>query len=102
VDSLTRGYYELAFRNAFLEKTGLEFQWFFADVMSKCHPGDFIPTRPWGPRGDRKNDGYLPSARVLFQVYAPEELKEESKAIAKIEEDFFGAIPHWQSFFVIV
>ena len=99
MDSLTRGYYELAFRTMYLEKTGFEFQGFFADVMSKCHPDDFIPTRPWGSRGDRKNDGYLRSERTLFQVYAPEELNEERKALNKIEEDFFGALPHWREFF---
>ncbi len=99
MDPLTDGYYQVVFRNFFIEKTGLEFQGFFADVMSKCYPGDFIPTRPWGPRGDRKNDGYLRSERTLFQVYAPEALKEEKKALDKIDEDYLGALPHWKAFF---
>ncbi len=99
MDSLTEGYFQAVFLTDFLVKTGLEFQGFFADVMSKCHPDDFIPTRPWGPRGDRKCDGYLRSERMLFQVYAPEELKEEKKAHEKIDEDFIGAIPYWKEFF---
>ena len=35
--------------------------------------------RPWGDRGDRKNDGFLKSERRL-QVYAPNEMSE-AKAI---------------------
>ncbi len=50
--------------------------------------------RPWGNRGDKKNDGFLKSERRLFQVYAPNEMTED-KAIKKIREDFAGALSHW-------
>ncbi len=39
--------------------------------MEKRYPADFLRVRPWGSEGDRKNDGYLRSERILFQCYAP-------------------------------
>jgi len=98
MDKLKRAYYELRFEIAYLKKGGNEFQDFFSEIMEKCHPGDFQRVRPWGSDGDRKNDGYLPSARILFQVYAPNEMTANN-AITKIEEDFYGALHHWQQYF---
>lgn len=66
--------------------------------MSKVHPNDFMACRPWGSAGDRKNDGYLPSARILFQSYAPNEM-HAAAAIRKIKEDFEGAKEHWEDYF---
>lgn len=51
-----------------------------------------------GNVGDRKCDGYLKSKKLLFQVYAPNELSA-AETIAKIDEDFNGAIPFWNDFF---
>jgi hypothetical protein len=98
VDDIARAYYELKFEIAFLKAKGDAFQTLFEQVMGKAHPADFIPCRPWGNVGDRKNDGYLPSERTLFQVYAPNEMTA-AEAIAKIDEDFAGALPHWQQYF---
>lgn len=90
--------YEKDFRILFLESKGDAFQGLFEKLMSKRYPGDFMACRPWGNVGDRKNDGYLPSKRTLFQVYAPNELKA-SEAIQKIREDFSGAKQHWRKYF---
>lgn len=98
MDDLTRAFFELGFKVAFMEKKGNAFQDFFSTVMEKRHPADFIRVRPWGNIGDRKNDGYLRSERTLFQVYAPNELSAAS-AISKIDEDFRGALPHWKEHF---
>lgn len=98
MDHLTRAFYELKFRNAFLENRGEAFQDLFSSIMEKRYPGDFIRTRPWGHQGDRKNDGYVRSTRTLFQVYAPNEL-EEAKTLTKIEEDYWGALPYWEEYF---
>lgn len=98
MDDLMRHFFELEYKVAFLEKKGNEFEDFFSDIMEKLHPGDFQRTRPWGNVGDKKNDGYLRSERTLFQVYAPNEMSAAG-AIAKIEEDFNGALPHWQQHF---
>jgi hypothetical protein len=98
MDDFGRAYYEQAFKAKFLEEKGTSFQDFFADIMGKRYPADFQRVRPWGRRGDQKNDGYLKSKRILFQVYAPNDMTEKD-AIDKIEEDFSGALPHWKKYF---
>ncbi len=95
---LSRIFYLKAFEIAFLRKNGNEFQNFFSDIMEKRYPADFVRIMPWGKQGDRKNDGYLKSQKTLFQVYAPNEIKE-SKTISKIEEDFNSALPYWKKYF---
>ncbi|HEY6392145.1 MAG TPA: glycosyltransferase family 2 protein [Bryobacteraceae bacterium] len=91
-------FYELRLKTEFLESKGTAFQDLFVRIMSKAHPGDFIPCRPWGAAGDRKNDGYLKSERLLFQIYAPNELKV-AQTIAKVTEDFTEALLHWKDHF---
>lgn len=90
--------YEKDFHIAFLESRGDEFQRLFEKLMSKAHPNDFMACRPWGNTGDRKNDGYLPSTRTLFQSYAPNDLTAK-QTIKKINEDFEGAKEHWEKYF---
>ncbi|GHO94590.1 hypothetical protein KSF_046380 [Reticulibacter mediterranei] len=97
MDTVKYSYYEMKFKLAYLEKRGNEFQDFFSELMEKCHPGNFQRVRPWGKIGDRKNDGYLRSERVIFQVYAPNEM-EAIEAIAKIRKDFQGALRYWHAY----
>jgi hypothetical protein len=98
MDRIQQLNYENDFRIAFLESKRDGFQGLFEKLMSKAHPNDFMACRPWGNVGDRKNDGYLPSARILFQSYAPNELSA-TEAIKKINEDFEGAKEHWEKYF---
>lgn len=98
MDEVTRSYYELTFKVSYMEKRGEEFQGFFSSIMEKKYPADFIRVRPWGKSGDRKNDGYLGSRRMLFQSYAPNEITAAS-CIEKIDEDFNGALPYWRQYF---
>jgi hypothetical protein len=98
MDRIQQINYEKDFRIDFLESRGNAFQRLFERLMAKRYPGDFIACRPWGNVGDRKNDGYLPSKRTLFQVYAPNEMSA-SEAIAKINGDFAGALEHWEEYF---
>lgn len=98
MDRIQQLNYEKDFRIAFLESKGDGFQRLFERLMSKVHPNDFMACRPWGNVGDRKNDGYLPSARILFQSYAPNDLSA-AEAIKKINEDFEGAKKHWEKYF---
>jgi len=94
----TRAYYEGQLSHHFLTARADAFQTLFEKLMGKAHPADFIACRPWGKVGDRKNDGYLPSERTLFQVYAPNQMRA-ADAIAKIDEDFKGALSHWKEHF---
>ncbi len=96
--NLSDAYYEQKFEIEFLRAKGDAFQTFFERVMGLAYKADFMPCRPWGREGDRKNDGYLKSERRLFQVYAPNEM-DGARAKAKITEDFEGAKEHWRRHF---
>lgn len=98
MDRIQQLNYEKDFRIAFLESKGDGFQRLFEKLMSKAHLNDFMACRPWGNVGDRKNDGYLPSARILFQSYAPNDLSA-ADTIKKINDDFEGAKEHWKEYF---
>ena len=97
--NLQEAYYGQRFENAFLRAKGNAFQDLFAKLMGLAYKADFMASRPWGKRGDKKNDGFLKSKKCLFQVYAPYEMRE-SKAITKIQEDFEGAKSHWGEHFI--
>lgn len=96
--NLQQAYYELQFENLFLKSKGNTFQELFEKLMGFAYKADFMACRPWGNRGDRKNDGFLKSEQQLFQVYAPNEMKEY-EAIRKITEDFVGAKEYWNTLF---
>lgn len=98
MEALTRSFYELQFEVRFRAAHGEEFQDLFSDAMELCYPADFRRVRPWGNVGDRKNDGYLKSQRMLFQVYAPKGI-ELAKTLAKIKQDFLEAKPFWKDHF---
>lgn len=95
LDKVTREFFDLKFRCAFMERRGDSFQDFFSSIMELRHPADFQRVRPWGSAGDWKNDGYLRSSRTLFQCYAPNELKV-ADCLTKIDAEFASATPHWK------
>ncbi len=98
MEEFSTSYYELAFRLRYAESAGESFQDFFSSLMELRYPGDFARVRPWGNVGDRKNDGYLRSKRMLFQCFAPHEMKI-STCIKKINDDFTSALPYWKAHF---
>ena len=98
MNNFQEAYYESRFEVEFLRSKGDAFETLFDKLMGLAFKADYIPTRPWGNIGDRKNDGYLKSEKRLFQVYAPNELKA-TKAIKKITEDFEGAKKYWAEYF---
>lgn len=94
MDDTQRDFYGLKFENAFLLQKGKAFESLFARVMAHAFPGDFQPVRPYGPKGDLKCDGFRSSDGTVFQCYAPEQMKLP-ELLAKINEDFVGAVTHW-------
>lgn len=84
------------FRLAYIEKKGMEFEAWFVDLASHALGADFEPVAAYGPDGDFKCDGRRRSTRTIFQCYAPERLVQ-GEVIAKIDEDFHGAVDHWAS-----
>lgn len=95
---LEKAFYESKLENAFLRAKGNTFQTFFNELMGRAYKSDYMPCRPWGKHGDRKNDGFLKSEHRLFQVYAPNEMTEKA-AIDKMDEDFEGAKDYWGEHF---
>src|ERR1035437_8118365 len=83
------------FRLEIYESKGKAFQDFFTRVMTKAYP-DFHVIKPQGKIGDQKNDGFLSSKGIYYQVYAPETPKEKiADAIKKCEDDLKGLIASW-------
>jgi len=57
---------------------------------------DFQAIKPWGNIGDRKNDGYIKSKGIFYQVFSPENIqKSYPSVITKIKTDFNGLIKQW-------
>lgn len=57
----------------------------------ELYPGDYQPVRAAGPRGDTKNDGYCPQARVFFAAHATRGERID-KTKAKIRGDLEGCL----------
>ena len=84
------------FRLRVHEAKAAEYQRLFEKVM-QYRDRNFVPIRPYGNIGDRKNDGYIPATGTYFQVYAPEDPRgrNPTKAAAKAAEDLAGLVKHW-------
>ena len=89
--------WEIVFRLACLERRDNAFQELFAQIMERRDPS-FQRVRPWGNQGDRKNDGWSPERRILFQCYAPSTL-DAARLEDKLVEDYEGAIDYWEDYF---
>src|SRR5581483_11629599 len=86
--------FQLRFQTAY----GTEFQDFVAEIFDRRFGGDFFKIKPYGQQGDKKCDGIVKSLRKLLQVYAPQSMKSDA-TIAKINEDFAGAVKNWADLF---
>lgn len=74
-----------------------KFEDLFCDIMEARY-SDFQRIKPQGAYGDRKNDGFIPSQGVYYQVYAPESLPSKEKdALDKLEADFNGLLKYWNN-----
>ena len=96
LDETQRAFYGLLFENAFLREKGKAFETLFSRVMAHGFSGDFQPVRPYGSKGDMKCDGFRASDGTVFQCYAPD-ATVLSTLLAKIQEDFHGAVVNWGS-----
>lgn len=74
-------------------RNGTGFQDFFAQVMGKRHPGDYVPVRPFGRRGDKGCDGYLRSSGEVFAAYGAvnSEGSKVQTLVTKMGDDFSKA-----------
>ncbi len=97
MDPFSEIHLALHFKIAFLEKKGIEFQNWFAKLACAAYGLDFEIVRSYGNQGDWKCDGRLVSTGTVFQCYGPE-TPTDKKTIAKMDEDFAGAMAKWSGF----
>ena len=57
----------ILFQNKINKANGQKFEDIFTSIMNYAEQG-FQQIKPWGNIGDRKNDGYIKSKGVYFQV----------------------------------
>lgn len=87
----------ILFQNKLYKAKGQAFEDIFTSIMNYAEP-DFRPIKPWGNIGDRKNDGYIESKGIFFQVFAPEDIhKSYPSVIKKLVIDFEGLKKQWSN-----
>jgi len=85
----------IIFKNKVHESDGQKFEDIFSAIM-RYMESDFQSIKPWGNIGDRKNDGYIKSKGIFYQVFAPEDIRKSyPDVIKKIKTDFHGLISQW-------
>lgn len=85
----------IQFQNKIFKADGQAFEDIFTATMNYSYEG-FQSIKPWGNIGDRKNDGYIKSKGIYYQVYAPEDItKSYLDAVNKIKVDFMGLFEQW-------
>jgi hypothetical protein len=95
MDSVRRFYAHRIFELQVRKAKGYAYQDLFNEIMSRTHK-DFVPIRPYGNQGDRKNDGYIPATGTFYQVYAPNNPDEKlAEAAKKAADDFAGLKAFW-------
>ena len=97
MDDISKAWFSLYFRIAYLEKQGSAFEEWFTKLAAGAFGSDFEPVRAYGSQGDWKCDGRQLSTATVFQCYGPE-TPTDAKTIAKIDQDFKGARAKWPEF----
>lgn len=96
---MSRDYFStLMFQSHVFKSDGQAYQDLFTSIMEKRYSGDFRKVRAYGNIGDMKNDGFLPSKGIYYQVFAPLDISKKetiSDAVSKLEGDFNGLFKLW-------
>ena len=83
------------FQNKIFKADGQIFEKIFSAIMYYAE-ADFQQIKPWGNIGDRKNDGYIKTKGIFYQVYAPEDIrKSDTNVVSKLQKDFDGLKKQW-------
>jgi hypothetical protein len=87
----------IIFKNKIHNADGQKFEDTFTEIMRYVDP-EFQQIKPHGKAGDKKNDGYIKSKGIYFQVYGPEDIKKTiTYAKKKLNDDLSGLIKEWKS-----
>src|SRR5438132_1002759 len=85
----------ILFKLKVYSSNGQAYEDLFISIMRSESP-DFVPIKPQGSIGDRKNDGYNRKTGSYYQVFAPENPKlKQQDAVSKLKEDFAGLKAFW-------
>ncbi len=83
------------FQNKIFKADGQIFEELFSAIMNYAE-ADFQQIKPWGNIGDRKNDGYIKTKGIFYQVYAPEDIRKSyPNVVNKLKDDFDGLKTQW-------
>ncbi len=83
------------FQNKILKADGQIFEDIFSAIMNYAE-ADFQQIKPWENIGDRKNDGYIKTKGIFYQVYAPEDIRKSyTNVVSKLKKDFDGLKAQW-------
>ena len=83
------------FQNKIFKADGKIFEELFSAIMNYAE-ADFQQIKPWGNIGDRKNDGYIKTKGIFYQVYAPEDIRKSyPNVVNKLKDDFDGLKAQW-------
>ena len=83
------------FQNKIMKADGQAFEDIFTAIMNYAED-DFRSIKPWGNIGDRKNDGYIKTKGIYYQVYAPEDIRKSyTNSIDKLKSNFDDLKFHW-------
>lgn len=95
MDSQEKAFARTLFKLKIHEANGQAFENIFTAIMTYVE-SDFQSIKPWGNIGDRKNDGYIKSKGIFFQVFSPEEItKSYVNVVKKLNSDFEGLVSQW-------
>ena len=83
------------FQNKIFKADGQAFEDIFTAIMNYAEI-DFQSIKPWGTIGDRKNDGYIKTKGIFYQVYAPEDIRKSyTDTVNKLKTDFNSLKSQW-------
>jgi hypothetical protein len=86
----------IIFKIKIYDANGQKFEDIFTAIMKYVEP-EFQQIKPYGHTGDKKNDGYIRSKGIYFQVYGPENIANSvSYAKRKLKEDLSGLLQEWK------
>jgi hypothetical protein len=95
-DDLDWAWQELTLKQKLGEIDGDAFETLFGQIAKAAWGDDYQATIPMGSRGDLKCDGFHQSEGAVYQLYGPRYGQARvDDALAKIDEDFRGAVTLW-------